>query len=279
MSKQIPEETAEKILGSITLPPCPAVIGDLIRERNKPNPNMREMGRLIAKDVALSAAMLKTVNSPFFGLNRRIGSPQEAVLTLGLANVANIITALSLKTVIGDKAKRLERFWDSAERVANIATHLAARVPEVDCNMAYTYGLFHHCAIPLLMEKFPGYGDTLQRANGDVTRSYTAIEEERHATNHATVGYFFARSWGLPDAIGEAIRNHHELALLSSSEELSAEARGLMAVVRVAEHIGGTMKTPEDEEAAWESTGYLAMDYLGISREELEESKAELTDS
>lgn len=78
---------------------------------------MRKIAQLIGKDIALSAAMLKLVNSPFFGLSRKIDSPQQAVAILGLGNVTGIVTGLSLKSSLGG-GLNLERFWDSADRVA-----------------------------------------------------------------------------------------------------------------------------------------------------------------
>ncbi len=266
MTTLIPTEAAEKVINSIRIPPRPTVIGELLRERSHSNPDLRKIAQLIAKDIALSAAMLKTVNSPFFGLRHKIDSPQQAVMVLGLSNVANVITALSLKNAIG-KQIRLERFWDSAERVADICAFIAGRVPDISRDMAYMFGLFHDCGIPLLMQKFPDYLETLKLANAEAVRSFTSIEDERYATNHATLGYLLARGWALADDICEAILNHHDLSVLTSPDALPGATRGLIAVVRVAEHIADADRMRDDP--SWECTGYLAMEHLGLSEEEV----------
>ncbi|MDD5329828.1 MAG: HDOD domain-containing protein [Sulfuricella sp.] len=266
MTALIPAEAAEKVINSIKIPPRPTVIGELLRERSRPNPDMRKIAQLIAKDIALSAAMLKTVNSPYFGLRSKIDSPQQAVMVLGLGNVANVITALSLKSAIG-KQVRLERFWDSAERVAEICAFIAGRMPDISRDMAYMFGLFHDCGIPLLMQKFPDYLDALKLANAESVRSFTDIEDERYATNHATLGYLLARSWALADDICEAILSHHDLSVLTSPDALPGATRGLIAVVRVAEHIADADRMRDDP--SWGRTGHLAMEHLGLSEEEV----------
>lgn len=269
MSPPISEEAAEKILSSIKIPPRPTVISELIRERNQPNTDMRKIAQLIAKDIALSVAMLKTVNSPFFGLRNKIDSPQQAVLTLGLNNVVNLVTGLSLKAAMGGKSMQLERFWDGAERVAKITAYLATKVPGTPRDLAYTFGLFHDCGMPLLMQKFPNYLDTLKLANAEVERSFTDIEEERHDTNHATMGYLLAKNWFLPEDIYKAILYHHHLSVLHSTDYLSANARALIAITRLAEHISDCMRMRDDP--SWEKAEPVIMAYLGLSKEEFDD--------
>ena len=63
MAQNITNEEVEKLLASIKLPPRPAVIEEINIEKNKEYPNLKIMGQIITKDMALTAAMLKTANS------------------------------------------------------------------------------------------------------------------------------------------------------------------------------------------------------------------------
>ena len=119
MSKIISEEAAEKLLSTIKIPPRPTVIEEINREKRKEEPDLRNIAQIISKDIALTAAMLKIVNSPLFGLSKKIETVQQSVMTLGLNNVIGIVTGLALKNTIGAKEPNLEVFWDSAEKVAN----------------------------------------------------------------------------------------------------------------------------------------------------------------
>ena len=60
------------LIGKIDrLPPQPSLLLDLQRQLASPNVSVEAIGQLIAKDIALTAEILKLVNSAFFGLPRR----------------------------------------------------------------------------------------------------------------------------------------------------------------------------------------------------------------
>lgn len=137
MATSITEEAADKLLSSIKIPPRPAVIEEINKEKKKEDPDLRKISQIISTDMALTAAMLKTANSPFFGLRTKVETAQAAVSTMGLTNSLGIVTGIALKNAIGGKDPMLERFWDSAEKVANIASFLSGKVPGVPKDMAY----------------------------------------------------------------------------------------------------------------------------------------------
>ena len=87
----ISQQEAEKLLKSIIIPARPAILDELNREARQSEPNPAKIAQLIGKDVSLSAAMLKTVNSPLFGLSKRVASVPQALAMLGSNNTINII--------------------------------------------------------------------------------------------------------------------------------------------------------------------------------------------
>jgi len=274
MTTAITEEAANKLLSAIKIPPRPAVLEEINREKKKEDPDLRKIAQIISKDMALTAAMLKTANSPFFGLRSKVESAQQAVMTMGLNNALGIVTGITLKNAIGAKNPALERFWDSAEKVANVATHLAGKVPGVPKELAYMYGLFRDCGIPIMLQKFPEYVKTLKKTNTGSGLGFTTIEEEAHATNHATIGYLLAKSWSLPNSICQAVLNHHEISILQSNEEFSVEVRGLIAVIRFAEYLCDSRQLRDDHD--WEVSGPIVLSYLGISDDEYYDIKEEI---
>ncbi len=263
------QESAEKILGSINIPPRPSILTELMDERKKSDPDMAKIARIIAKDVVLSAAMLKTVNSPFFALRRKIDSIEQAVMTMGSSNVFNIMTGLVLRNLNENKNPQLNQFWEAAENTAFIAAMLAKRIPGVSGDVAYTVGLFHDCAIPLMMSRFPDYQETINLSHAKKARSLTQIEDERHSTNHAVIGYLLAKNWNLSETIALTILHHHNLDVFTSDEILPAEVYNLIAVLQIAESISdsGFMR----ESAIWKSNSQMLLDYVGMSEQELDE--------
>ena len=62
----IPDLEAAQIVRDLNIPPCPEVLTKLLREMRNDEPDYMMISNLISGDVSLAAAMLKTVNSPFF---------------------------------------------------------------------------------------------------------------------------------------------------------------------------------------------------------------------
>lgn len=270
----ISQEAAEKILGSIRIPPRPSILTDLMEERRKSDPDLKKIAGIVARDVVLSAAMLKTVNSPFFGMRRKIDSIEQAVMAMGSNNVFNILTGLVLRNLNDNKAPQLNRFWDTAENTAFIAALLTKRITDIPRDVAYTVGLFHDCGIPLLMSRFPDYIETLKLAGNSTDKKITEIEDDRHSTNHATVGYLLAKNWNLSETIALTILHHHNLDIFSSKEVLPAEVCGLIAVIQIAEALSDTTHMRED--ANWKKNGSMLLDYVGLSEQELYDISEEI---
>lgn len=271
----ISQEEAEKILGNIRIPPRPGILVELMNERNKSDPDLLKIASIISRDVVLSAAMLKTVNSPFFGLRRKIDSIEQAVMAMGSGNVFNILTGLVLRNTHEGKSPQLNRFWDTAENTAFIAALIARRIPDISRDVAYTVGLFHDCGIPLMMARFPDYMDTLKLASNSDNKTFTEIEDERHSTNHATVGYLLAKNWNLSETIALTILHHHNPEIFSSQEILPPEVCGLIALIQIAEALSDTKYMRED--ASWQINGPMLLDYVGISEHELTDISDEIT--
>lgn len=230
--------SANGLLAGITIPPRPAVLVELQERLLKPGSGIEEVSRVIGSDVSLAGAVLKTVNSPQFGLESRIGSVNEAVGLLGMHNVSNICARAMLRASLESaRGITLDRFWDSATDIATISRSLANRLGEVSGDDAYTLGLLHDCGIPLLMRKFSDYRDVLKIANDSKYKTGAQVEDERYRTDHTTVGYFVCKSWYLPQDICEAVRNHHNPEIWSETAYPERKVKTMIGIVQMAEKI------------------------------------------
>ncbi len=262
-------------LKGISIPPRPHVLVKLDNEMGKDDPDPQAIARLIGTDVGLSAAVLKTVNSPFFGLAHKISSVANAVSLLGLSAARQIVTGLVLRNSVAGQARTLERFWDSAEKVAGIAAYIASTLPRGPRDDAYSFGLFHDIGIPILMQKFAGYRDTLALAGRIMDRPLTSVEDEHHATNHATLGYLIGKSWFLPPVICEAILHHHDQTAFAENAAISPPALTLIAICRLAEHLHDEYVRMHSN-AEWERMGSRVLDHLGLDETEYLDLREEL---
>lgn len=275
MQTEFSSDDASELLKGIDIPPCPAVALNLMKEARKDEVDFNVITRLISGDVSLAAAMLKTANSPFFALKRKVANVQQAVSVLGIKNILQIVVGLSLKSSFATSKMNLDRFWERSNYHAIVAGRVARRLPGVSRDDAYSYGLFHECGVPVLMMKFPTYVATLMEANKSASQS-TALEESRHGTNHAVAGYMLARTWGLPPSIYQSIRYHHDIAVLSDEiPGVDQAVSGLVATGLVAEHIVAHFQNYPDD-ANWTECGAQALVRLGIDEDELEDIRADI---
>ncbi|MBW7861729.1 MAG: HDOD domain-containing protein [Rhodocyclaceae bacterium] len=271
------EEELSALLKSVSIPPCPAVVSSLMSEIRREDADFVRIGRLLGADVGLAAAVMKVANSPFFGLQRKVSSVQQAVSVLGLRNIASIVTGLALQQALKPPGVSMERFWERSSLHAAICSRMAKRLPGVGQDDAYTFGLFHDCGIPILMQRFPDYKATLAKAN-ESTSPMVDVEFEAHATSHVVVGALLARTWQLPQLVVEAIKVHHDPdAVRGTLPDLPEPVRALVCVSVLAEKLAADfLGFPSESE--WEVLREPACAWLGLGEDEVEDLRNEIAD-
>lgn len=257
---------APALQGRLRIPPRPEVVSVIQEEMRQEAPSLARIGRAIGADVGLAGALLRAVNSPAFGLARKVSSIPQAISLLGLRNAATLATALVLRGSLGQPPASMERFWDTAEKAALLCAHLARRLKGIPPDEAYSIGLFHDCGIPILMKHFPNYKATLARANHAGDRLFGQVEDEEIGTNHSAVGYFLARSWDLSDTLCQAILWHHDLEVFSDPAVPDA-VRNHIGIIHLAEHIQHlAMRSAVDLE--WTKFEMAVRDHFALTEED-----------
>jgi HD-like signal output (HDOD) protein len=236
---EVIEREAERVAKELDIPPCPLILVRFNEEFHATQPDLRRLAALIGADVGLSATILKTVNSPFYGLVKKATGVEQALSILGLRACANIVSGLLLRRAFPDgSGPAMERFWDSTMRIAGLAAEIASRLKNMDRDAAHTYVLFRDCGMLVMLRKFPQYAEIIEQSGSISGAQLTRIEDVRFRFNHARVASALARSWSLPEALCGAIFHHHELALMAKSTiEAQAANRELVAFGLLAEQI------------------------------------------
>lgn len=260
----------ERTILDVGIPPCPLVLDRFMSEARKDEPDYMRLASIIGTDVGLSAGLIKTANSPFFGMRQRVRSVNEALAVLGLNTASRAVAGIILRKTF-PHVPNLERFWDASARIARLSGWLAQelQIRGLRAEDAYTFGLFRDCGIPVLLGRFPQYEKILERANHEAVRPFTEVEEAEIPSSHAMVGCILAQSWWLPEEICRAIRNHHDLdAFTSASSDLPMLSRRLIATSQLAEHLIqhqlGLSQTQE-----WAKLGEACLQLLEMDEERL----------
>jgi HD-like signal output (HDOD) protein len=259
--------TAAKLMNSFQIPVKPEILVEIQKEQAKLEPSPNIIAKIIAKDVALSAAVLKSVNSPVFGLKRSITNINQSVILLGSSNVSNLVTFFELKKGFGKKSSiSHEKYWDLAMETANVMMLLIDSLgSKINCASedAYAFGLFRDCGIPLMAMKYPDYKAVLSDANKQTGTVMTQVEDEHYQTNHAIVGYFVARTWNLPQRLCEIILRHHEPDFLQASDATEVQ-KDLYALAKLAGNVLSQYRVRQDK-AEWNLVKESVLGHLELS--------------
>jgi len=252
----------DKVLGSqISIPPQPAILLEIDRLLKKPNNQITAIGNLINKDVGLSAAIFKLVNSSFYKPASPITNIQKAITILGLTQVENLIKGLSLRKAIGGNDIAYEKFWERSDEIATLSAIIAAKQLSA-CNIAvdqaFMAGLFHECGVPILMQRFPDYCQTFRLNQGSNWPDFHD-EDKRFNTDHTVVGFLVTKHWNLPEFICQAVRFHHERLSVDHA------ALTLVSILQMARHLHKKIhRLPNDE---WANIGAQVLEEIGVGKE------------
>lgn len=271
------ELEAERVVREVGIPPCPAILTSVVREMRRDEPDLRKLADLLGSDVALSATLLKTVNSPFYGLTTKAGTVQQALSILGLRAGVNLVTGLLLRQAFPVASSTLmEAFWERSTRLAAASAALAPRLKCCNRDQAHTFALFRDCGLAVMIRKFPMYVDIVDYSAADPGQPITEVENLRYNVNHARVGYALARSWFLPEGIGRAIQHHHDLAQISAGTvTLPLESARLVALGLLAEQVCA-LRSNGPPCPDWADGEELVMDAFGLDEADIAALAAEL---
>jgi HD-like signal output (HDOD) protein/ActR/RegA family two-component response regulator len=196
-----------------SLPSLPALFQEIVHKLQDPHVSLAEIGRIVAKDIGMSAKILKLVNSAYFGLAQPITSVERAVTHLGLETITSL--ALSVKVFsqydgADVPAFSAESLWDHSMRTAAFA-RTVAQTESLDkkaADDAFTAGMLHDAGKLVLAANVPQrYGAILERVARERI-SLSAAERDELGATHAEVGAYLIGLWGLPDTVVEAIAYH-----------------------------------------------------------------------
>lgn len=197
-----------RLVGSVgTLPSCPKSFQDISNCLRQPNALAAEASRIIGRDVAMTANILKLVNSAFFGARQSITRVDRAVAYLGLDTLVALALEHSLFQNGGSSrapgAVNLEGLWQHSLQTAMTARAIALveKMPAARVEEAFLGGMLHDVGRVVYATR--GTPQTGQPAD---PIEATAEEIDLH---HAEVGAYLLGLWGFPSHIVAAVALHH----------------------------------------------------------------------
>ncbi|REL31880.1 HDOD domain-containing protein [Thalassotalea euphylliae] len=235
---QVDESVLKDIGRGFSVPAQPSLLLELQEKVKQGEPNLDEIAELIAQDISVSAKVLKTINSPLYGLSRKIADIPKSVKYIGLNGIVSLVTSDLIRKSFNQQgcSISLESFWDNASNIANTAVFIGQKLRRrIAKEKLFTLGLFHDCGIPVMAIKYNNYQQVLDFAEKNPSEVITKIEEKAYQVSHATIGYYVATSWRLPTDICQLILRHHERDFLAKLD--GSETQLAFAILKMAENI------------------------------------------
>ena len=180
-------------------------------EMAKADPDMQAIEKHILRDPALTSQLLKVANSSFYRGMLEITTVRNAIVRLGLAEVANLVTMLTQKKSFATQDPFIREYMDELW-IHSVACALGAKWIAKECrlpskmNEAFFAGLLHDIGKAFLllaisdMKKSGELGETIPR---------TFIEEALDSL-HSALGAQLLKTWNLPDVYCMVARHHHD---------------------------------------------------------------------
>lgn len=207
------EHLLSLIGGMASLPSLPTIYTRLTMMLENEDGDASAIAAVVGEDMAMTAQVLKMVNSAYFGLSRKFSSLEEAVAYLGIDILRQLVLVHHLFSECSGSAIckfHLEGLWAHSLCTAKLAKEICDsnhQIPNIGYN-AYVSGLLHDIGKLVLIRHLPyKYGQILEKCGHDHWQ--IDCEEQMLGTNHASIGGYLASLWGLPHMVAQVLTCHH----------------------------------------------------------------------
>jgi HD-like signal output (HDOD) protein len=228
MRTRMHDDNMRALIGEIDgLPAVPAVCLELNRTLAKGDFSMRDLAAIVEKDPALVAKILQLVNSPFFGLGRKLTQVHDAVAYLGSSMLKNLVTSITLwRTLEGVRPAaigQLQRVQVRCQQVGGLARRMMGK-DRVRGEEAFVSGLLHDIGVTMLIAYLPERYDRVEAEMLKTKLSFYEVERSLYTLDHAEIGAHLLDAWGLPFSVLEAVAFHHSAPNLHHTRLEPADA-------------------------------------------------------
>lgn len=250
------------------LPPAPLVYQNLSRLIDDPKSSPNQVSEVVSSDPASTSRLLQVVNSPFFGLRKRVDTVSAAVRLLGFEPVRSLVLAITagdmFKAPPGVAAGAVEQLWRHSIGVGVAAKVIGRRMGAPDVEQCFIAGLLHDIGKIVLLRSAPeAFQATLDLAAQEQVLFLDA-EATVCGTDHAAIGLMLAEKWAFPPSLAEAVSLHHRPELAKANPEL-------VAAVHVADIVCRALAIGSGGDALLPVLNRVAKQTLGLDAANLKE--------
>ena len=180
----------------LVLPTLPEVALKVREAAEDPDIGIAQLSKVIGNDAALTARIVKVVNSPLLRTNKEITDLQMAVARLGINYTCNLATGLAMEQMFQATSdvvdRKMREVWNKSTEIAGICHVLCKHYTRLLPDQATLAGLVHQIGVlPILT-----YAEDHSELLADSISLNHVIEQI-----HPIIGDKILRTWDFPELI------------------------------------------------------------------------------
>lgn len=202
----------------------PAAAAEILRLTSEPHIDPQAIKKCLESDPALTARILRVVNSSLFGPSRQVTDLNQALTLLGIRPLKMLVLGFSLPKELfsGLEAEVLARYWRQTLVKAVAARELSERLWQTPGDEPFLAGLVQNIGILALIQQLgPSYQTLLSHVQSHGV-SLLQYELDTLGFDHLVLSARLLSHWGLPAGLCAAISvppNEDRIAELNKSEQ------------------------------------------------------------
>jgi len=205
------QEFTRDIDNLVSLPGVGVRVNEMV---NDPSCSAADIGKVISRDPALTARLLRIANSPAYGFSTQVETVARAVAIIGIKRIRDLVLATSTISAfdgIPNELVTMENFWRHSLYCGLAAHLLAERLEMKNADTLFIAGLLHDIGQLVIFRKLPREAKQalLLSVEGPDDLALHKAEQQTFGFDHAQVGATLLRHWHFPDLLVECVEFHH----------------------------------------------------------------------
>ncbi|HWL07360.1 MAG TPA: HDOD domain-containing protein [Planctomicrobium sp.] len=196
--------------GESQLPLPPQSVIDFSAKARQPDVTVRELSDVVECEPALTAELLRNVNSCLRGLRNKVDSVPQAIALLGIPNSTTILLSSALSNAVQQMESPLIATADFRRETVERALFAreVARALRLNDTIAYTAAMLQDVLLPVLTRRHQvDYHEYLHQGGNE---SIDQFERKRFDWTHAEVTAKTLLDWGFSNNLALAVLQHHD---------------------------------------------------------------------
>jgi HD-like signal output (HDOD) protein len=225
--------TRDEILDLVSkmdnLPRLPQVAIKLMEISMDDQTSAKDIADIVMEDPAITAYLLKLINSPFYGLREKITTVSHGIALLGVDVVKNVVLSLAVLDIMKNKAANspaLRNYWEHSLYTAIAARLFAQQIGYPAPEKAFIAGLLADLGSLILWGIDPILYKKVLRKDDGGRGDRSAVEKAFYGLDHTEAGMALAQVWNLPEEYVGVISLHHNLDILADLEDETIKTLG-----------------------------------------------------